>query len=207
MDTEKSIVIGIPTVGNVHWRFAADLMGLQLPMSAIALWQVRTMIDTARNKLVEKMLENKNATHLFMIDDDMTFKSDLLMRLISHDVDIVGALAFKRTPNYEPCVYKLKEGTEDHFPIFPAKYTEVDAIGTGGILIKREVFEKLDNPWFETWYAKDGTDKHWGVDFDFCLKAKTAGYKIYVDPEADMGHIGEAIIVDKEVYMKANNIT
>lgn len=205
VDIEKSIAIGIPTSGNIHWRFAADLMGLQLPMSTRVLWQVRTMIDTARNKLVEKMLEDIGATHIFMVDDDMTFQPDALKKLMAHDVDIVGTLAFKRTPNFEPCVYKLKEGTDDHYPILPAKFEEVDAVGTGGILIKREVFEKIKNPWFETWYAKDGSGKHWGVDIDFCKKAKAAGFKIHVDPEVELGHIGEAPIITKQTFLHVYN--
>jgi len=48
---EKTVAICIPTIGNLHWRFAADLMALQLPSNTRVIWQVRTMIDTARNLL------------------------------------------------------------------------------------------------------------------------------------------------------------
>ena len=205
MEKEKSIAIGIPTVGMLHWRFAADLMGLQMPMDVKVLWQVRTMIDAARNKLVEKAFEDITCTHLFMVDDDMTFQPDALIRLVDRNVDIVGCLAFKRVPGYAPCVYKKKEGTNDHFALLPGKFQEVDAIGTGGILIRREVFDKIKYPWFETWYSKDGNDTHWGVDFDFCLKAKAAGYKIHVDPEVEMGHIGEAPIITKKTFLQVYN--
>jgi len=198
---EKTVAICIPTIGNLHWRFAADLMALQLPSNTRVIWQVRTMIDTARNLLVKKALEDVTVTHILMIDDDMTFESDFLLKLIAHDVDIVGGLAFKRTPDYHPCVYKKINGTDDHTPIFPEVFQEVDAIGTGGILIKREVFEKLKYPFFETWYAEDNPDKHFSVDFDFCLKSKAAGLKIFVDPEASMGHIGEASIVTKQTFL------
>lgn len=199
---EKTIAIGIPTVGYLHWRFAADLMGLQLPMSAKVIWQTRTMIDTARNMLAIKALEDVTVTHILMIDDDMTFETDFLMKLIAHDVDIVGGLAFKRTPDYHPCVYKKKEGADKYLPILPRVFQEVDIVGTGGILIKREVFEKLKYPYFETYYDKENTDKHFSVDFDFCLKAKNAGFKLFVDPEAALGHIGEAPIITKETFLE-----
>lgn len=199
---DKTIAICIPTSGLVHWRFAADLMALQLPYSARVIWQVRTMIDTARNMLVQKALEDVTTTHLLMIDDDMTFKHDFLMNLLSHDVDIVGGLAFKRTADYQPCVYLKRKGTEDHFPILPQVFQEVDAIGTGGILIKREVFEKIPYPYFETWYNKNNPEQHFSVDFDFCIKAKKTGFKIFVDPSSEMGHIGETPIITKETFLK-----
>lgn len=199
---EKSVAICIPTIGNLHWRFAADLMALQLPCNTRVIWQVRTMIDTARNMLAKKALEDVTVTHILMIDDDMTFESDFLLKLIAHDVDIVGGLAFKRTPDYHPCVYKKIQGSEDHTPILPEVFQEVDAIGTGGILIKREVFEKLRYPFFETWYSENNSEKHFSVDFDFCIKSKTAGLKIFVDPDASMKHIGEAPLIGKEDFLK-----
>jgi len=201
MDKEKTIAICVPTTGLLHWRFAADFMALQLPFSTRVIWQVRTMIDTARNLLVKKALEDVTVSYIVMIDDDMTFKQDFLMRLIAHDVDVVGGLAFKRTPDYHPCVYKKKEGTDDHFPILPQVFQEVDAIGTGGIMIKREVFEKLKYPFFETWYDESNPDKHFSVDFDFCMKAKSAGIKLFVDPDAEMGHIGENPVITKETFL------
>ena len=196
---EKTIAIGIPTVGYMHWRFTADLMSLQLPMSTRVIWQTRTMIDTARNLIAMKALEDVTTSHILMIDDDMTFDHDFVMKLIAHDVDIVGGLAFKRTPDYHPCTYRKKD--DKYVPILPEVFQEVDIVGTGGILIKREVFEKLKYPYFETWYNKTNAEEHFSVDFDFCIKAKKAGFKIFVDPDALMGHIGEAPIITKETFL------
>jgi len=200
--TNKTIAIGVPTTGLLHWRFAADFMALQLPTDTKVFWQNRTMIDTARNSLVEKVLQDKEITHLLMIDDDMTFESDMLIKMLEHDVDIIGALAFKRTDDFRPCVYKLKEGTNDHFSVLPTAFQEVDIVGTGGMLIKRHVLEKIKAPHFETWYAKDGTNKHWSVDFDFCMKATKAGFKIHVDPAIRMGHIGESPVITEQSFLK-----
>ena len=164
------------------------------------------MIDTARNLIATKALEDVSTEYILMIDDDMTFDHDFLMKLISHDVDIVAGLAFKRTPDYHPCVYKAKPGTNEYIPILPNVFQEVDIVGTGGILIKRKVFEALKYPYFETWFDKENADKHYSVDFDFCIKAKNAGFKIFVDPEALMGHIGEAPIITKETFLEKMKI-
>lgn len=201
MTKDKTVAVCIPTIGLIHWRFTADLMALQLPFNTRVIWQVRTMIDTARNLLARKALEDVTVSHILMIDDDMTFQQDFLMKLVAHDVDIVGGLAFKRTADFHPCVYRKKPGQEDHFPVLPQVFQEVDAIGTGGLLIKRKVFEELKYPYFETWYDKNNPDKHYSVDFDFCMKAKAAGFKLFVDPDAAMGHIGETPIITRETFL------
>jgi len=42
---------------------------------------VRAMIDTARNNLIQETLKDPSYTHLLMVDDDMTFESDLALKL------------------------------------------------------------------------------------------------------------------------------
>ena len=194
----KKLAIGIPTFGRVDWQFASSLMGLQLLPETRVVWMVRAMIDTARNQLVQDTLSDPTYTHLLMVDDDMTFEPDFALKLIEHDVDIVGGLAFKRRTPYTPCVFEKKQDGQ-HYPILPEVFREVDAIGTGGILIKTEIFKKIKYPWFETYY--DDKNIHWSVDFDLCIKAKAAGFKIFVDPEAEMGHIGDPLVIKKEQFI------
>jgi hypothetical protein len=200
MEEKKfKVTIGIPTSGSVPWEFAASLMALRLLDHTRVVWLPRVMIDTARNTLVEEALKDTETTHLLMIDDDMTFNPDLLLSLISRNVDIVGSLAFKRRPGYEPCVYKAREDGE-LFPVLPTTFQEVDAIGTAGLLVNIDVFKSLKFPWFETYYDERG--RHWSVDIDFCKKAKAAGYKIYVDTIAEMGHIGDAPVITQADFLK-----
>lgn len=200
---DNKLIIGLPTNGNLDYRFASSLMGLTLTPETRVIWQVRSMIDTARNNLVTEALKTPEYTHLLMIDDDHVFKPDLAMRLLEHDVDIVGALAFKRRPEYEPCVYRMKEDN-NYYPIFPQIFQEVDIVGTGAMLIKLEVFKQLQFPYFETYYTKDNKHKHFSVDFDFCIKAKKKGFRIFVDPAAAIDHIGDPEIVNTQTFFKHN---
>jgi len=195
---KPKILVGVPTIGTNDYRFTLSLASLIIPDSSSILAIPRVMIDTSRNMCCEKLLEG-DATHLLFIDDDMTFDPYLLSNMLEHDVDIIGALAFKRREKYEPCVYNKKEDGL-YYPILPQIFQEVDVVGTGGMLIKREVIEKLKNPWFETYYDKQGT--HWSVDFSFCIKAKKAGFKIWVDPKIEMKHIGDAPLIGKSDFLK-----
>jgi len=197
-----NILIGLPTNGLNDYRFTLSLASLIIPENSTLMAIPRVMIDTARNMFCEKLLTMPEKTHLLMIDDDMTFEPDMLLRMLDHDVDIIGALAFKRRADYQPCVYQKKEDG-NHYPIFPQKFTEVDAIGTGAILIKREVIEKIKNPWFETFYDKKG--QHFSVDFDFSIKSKKTGFKIFVDPEIQCGHIGDGEVITKNTFIKYHN--
>jgi len=193
------VSIGIPCgSGTVDYRFASSLAALKVPDQTRIVWIPRVMIDTARNLIVEKTLEDLDYTHLLFVDDDMVFPSETLEKLLSHDKDIVGVQSFKRREMYEPCVYTLKESK--YYPILVNSFIDVDAIGTGILLIKTEVFKKVKFPWFETVYDKDKT--HWSVDFMFCRKAKKEGYKLYCDPDIEIGHIGDAPIKGKVDFLK-----
>ena len=194
------LAIGIPTMGQVDWRFASSLMALQLLPDTRVIWMVKTMIDTARNNLVQEAMKDSTYTHFLMIDDDMTFETDFALKLLEHDVDIVGGLAFKRRPDYHPCVYRQDQKDKKYYPILPEVFQEVDIVGSGGILIKMDVLRKMKYPWFYTNYDKDNV--HWSVDFRFCQEAKKAGFKIFVDPNSEMKHIGEAPLIGKSDFLK-----
>jgi hypothetical protein len=207
-EKQISLYLAIPTMGYVDFRFAMSLASLQVPENTQLMMSPRVMIDTSRNLIVERMLKTTSCSHLMMIDDDMIFPTDSIMKLLKHDVDVVGCLAFKRVPSYDPCVYRKKENNK-YYPILPNVFQEVDVIGTSGILIKREVLEKIHFPYFETFYDKEGLDFLKGnkvsVDFDFSNKAKKAGFKIFCDPEVQFQHIGEPEIVDQTTFLTHMN--
>jgi len=61
--------------------------------------------------------------------------------------------------------------------------TEVDAIGTGCIMIARRVLEDVKAPFMNV-YDENGIRKA-GLDLEFCKKAKSKGYKVW----AHLDHI------------------
>jgi hypothetical protein len=68
---------------------------------------------------------------------------------------------------------------------------EVGSVGTGVMLIKREVFQGMSEPWFDMPWQYDNRG-YMGEDVFFCKKAQELGFKVYIDHDVskEIGHIG-----------------
>lgn len=154
-----------------------------------------TYIHDSRNELVRRALED-GATHMLWLDDDMTFPPNAAFRLLKHDVPIVGCNYSTRTHPLFPVAIKHTGLSGDSDPtrldMVPSEdgLAEVEGIGFGCVLTKREVFEKIEFPWFENYYDEEHIAV--GEDVDFCSKAIKAGFRIMVDTELseEIGHVG-----------------
>ena len=164
----------------------------------------RTVIQWARDDLARTAIDKKSPfsdlpfTHFMWIDADQVFKPDLICQLARHDVDIASALYYHRRGAPKPVAFIRNEQDPTglkHFTLteIPPALVEVDAVGFGSMLIKREVFEKMGDPWFT---------KPWecGEDIAFCIGAKKAGFKIYLDGQYTVGHVGEAPVIGPSTY-------
>ncbi len=121
-------------------------------------------------------------THLFFVDSDVSFSQEVLDKLLAEDKDIIGAPYNMRTFPLQTTV-KFK----GEIPLIPFK---CDALGTGCMLIKMDVFRKLDRPWF-FFEPQTETSEGEGEDVWFCKKAREAGYEIWCQPQLQVSHIGE----------------
>jgi len=156
-----------------------------------------------RNYIAFQALNSKS-DYVLMIDDDMTFPPDTLDKLISNQKDIVGVAYHSRGSTDKikivPDIMSIAEVDKGKYINLETetdpKYKDVFecyATGTGIILIKCDVFRKIPQPWFEFTFFENGKCKE-GEDWNFCFKAKEAGFKIYCDPRISVGHIGEYIV-------------
>lgn len=171
------------------------MLGLKKPKGTVFAIVSRQFIDTARNSIVQLAL-NKGFTHVFFVDDDMTLHPDSLVRLLARKKDIVGGVYRIRgeTKKYVAClqrkgwIYHKLEGFKKE------GLHEVDAIGTGSLLITRKVLEKVWNKYkgfpFQISYKKHGGKLYSQTeDVNFCEKAQAVGFKIWADTTVRPGHI------------------
>ena len=73
---------------------------------------------------------------------------------------------------------------------------EVDWVGSGGLLIHKDVVEAIGwAPFRDVWNEQGGV-RDLGHDVNFCLRAKEKGFKVYVDTDVVSAH-GKFVYSDK----------
>ena len=219
MCTGHYTIATINTINNLRERkveaFLANLMN-------------ESLITRARNELVRMFLKNTDCTHLMFIDADMYFEDNAVGRLLDADRDIVCALYPKKEISWDRVRQAVEMNRKDlsyyasefvlNLPHGKTKVEldksgllEVRHAGTGFMLIKREVFEKLEQhvpeyrsstlqdptgkyikpiarQYFDT--SIDGTGALLSEDYHFCELWREHGGKVFVDLTIHLQHIG-----------------
>lgn len=151
-----------------------------------------------RNTIVKRFLET-DYDYLLMIDSDNIPPQNIL-ELADYDKDVIGGLcyAFMKNMIIPLCLKQNKEGSYDMMDVHKNEgLVEVDGIGSGVMMIKREVLENIPFP-FENTYDPEGI-KVRGLDIHFCEKAKKKGYEVWCHLDYKCSHW--SIIDLKQVYI------
>lgn len=164
-----------------------------------------SIITKARNSLINQFMES-DCTEMIFIDSDIHFKHQDILRIMAlgADKDIVCGSYPRRADDqkfFTDIYYNEHGGIE----LTETGLLRVERIGTGFMFIRRHVIEKMinDHPEWKYWvnvenkhhYAlfdfqvKNGA--YMGEDYLFCDRAAEAGFKIYVDPDINLGHYGQ----------------
>jgi hypothetical protein len=140
-------------------------------------------VDNARNKIVEEFLKS-DCSHLFFIDSDTIPPLNALRRLLAHDKPIISAI----TPIVEidekgDPWRKWNAVDEKDQHMKPNTGTRMaKGVGASCVMIKREVFEQLEKPWYRFVYKDDtGKDKMVSEDIYFTINCLSKGIKTYAD--------------------------
>lgn len=166
--------------------------------------------DVARNLAAEKLLEGEH-THILMLDADHKHPANIVQRLASWVIDdperlIVGGLNFRRGGNFDPCVGVIGVNGGFYTPYeWDDGLIEVDRLGTGSVLISREVFERLERPWF--YYPYDRVDEQFypSEDYPFSKKCREAGIRLWCDTGLVSPH-AMTTFVDENTYREHCNL-
>lgn len=182
-------------------------------------------IHSGRNKIATDVIGG-NTEWLFMIDSDMGFAADTVDRLIEAadptERPIVGGLAFAcksdgagdlfaRRYRACPTVYQMYEtDTEVGFvPMFDYprdQLVEVDGTGMACVLIHRSVLEKIYADHGDRWFnpievPKGPTGRtEFGEDLSFCIRARAAGFPIFIHTGIKTTHDKGGVFLDEGTY-------
>ena len=207
---QQHVMIAMPCYGGqltestfmsfIRWANTARQLDLN--------WSVETLtneslISRARNTLTARFLQNSQATHLMFIDADIGWEPQHLLLLLQANRDVIGGLYPMKSLPIKWCVNGL-DGAEqvDHLQ-------EVSKTGTGFLLIRRSVFERLNGhpatkpftndlglpaeldqhmrTYFDT-AVRDG--RYYSEDWTFCENWRDLGGQVWVDRRINLRHTG-----------------
>lgn len=207
MNRKPIVALGLPTFDMVHADFALSLASMIAATRHEVMFgfchSKATWVAHARNLIVEGA-QGIGADWLLWLDSDMTFPKETLLRLLSHDRDIVGATYVKKKPPYDTINKALpKYGeTRGQFKNVPANgLYEMIGLPFGVMLMRMSVFDALPKPWFH-YRHHEGELKMEGEDYLFCDEIRAKGKQIWLDAALSMyvGHIGTKVYRPKEAY-------
>jgi len=185
----------------IKWANTCRQLGIDWTMETMTN---ESLISRARNTLTAKFLYNKESTHLMFIDADIGWEPWHLLVMLNRDVDVIGGLYPMKSLPVKWCVNGF-DGAEEG----PDGLQEVSKTGTGFLLIKRHVFEKLDahpatkpfmndiglpvelNPFMKTYFdTAVRENRYYSEDWTFCENWRDIGGKVWVDKRVLLRHTG-----------------
>ena len=204
-------LIAIPSMDQVPALFAQSLSMLQKVGDCVVAFQVGSLVYTARNHLAMRAI-GLGSDYVLWLDSDMVFPADVLEHFINtmeeKNIDILSGLYFRRVPPYTPTVFSKIYHDEygvhcKEFDEIPTEIFEVEALGFGCVCMKTSVLVDVFSKHYDLFTPMEGV----GEDIAFCVRAKECGYKIYVDPTFDLGHVGHQMITREfaEQYRSVKN--
>ena len=188
----------------IKWSNTCRQLGLEWTMETMTN---ESLISRARNTLVAKFLANPESTHLMFIDADIGWEPWHLLVLLNRDVDVIGGLYPMKTLPVKWVVNGF-DGAEEG----PDGLQEVSKTGTGFMLVKRHVFDKLNahpavrpfnndiglpkelDQHLKTYYdTAVRENRYYSEDWTFCENWRDLGGKIWVDKRVLLRHTGSFV--------------
>jgi hypothetical protein len=238
MSEKMKLVVATPCFGGqVTSIYASSIFALQRAVHGMANLELKVLlrdgdalITRARANLAAMFLDDPEATHFLFIDADIGFKPEQVFRLIECGADVVaGCYPIKRI-NWDKAARAIQSGRAD-VPAASLDYvleiedpdrivvvngfTRVRYAGTGFLMIRRHVFEKMcaaypalqffrehsldalaDSPnrfaLFEC-MIDPATKTYLSEDFAFCKRWTDIGGEIWADLESRLDHVGPSV--------------
>ncbi|TFL16430.1 hypothetical protein [Jannaschia formosa] len=207
---DVSLMVATHSFGSVTPPYAQSLAVLT---GHLAMWRVShsvlllqdPFVDRGRDRIAAAFL-GSGFSHLLMLDADIQFEPTDVARLVAANRPLVaGAYRYKNDTGH--FAVSFPEGAQDGCQFDDeAQALEVDGVGAGFMLIRREVFERIEaatpdlayvtrNDGVETRFHgffdqdRDG-DQRVGEDIAFCRRWQAVGGKVHVCPDIRLTHWG-----------------
>jgi GT2 family glycosyltransferase len=205
----RSLVLGWIHGGNVRAEFMDSVLGTiwadpatSRLISRYETFSAGAHLAAARNQIAAQFLAKGTEPWLWMLDTDIVFEPELLLRLAAtadtQTRPLVTGLYFTTTTGGLPLVPMIYDHEPSGTPEFtpcqdwaPGTVVKVGGCGAGCLLIHRRVLKAIGGEWFS---EVTGQGRLFGEDLSFCIRAIAAGFTIHADTGARAGHVKSAIV-------------
>lgn len=202
----KKILIAVPCMDMVSARFAQSLATLRKVETCTLSFLTGSLVYDSRNKLAGYAIEGE-FDYILWLDSDMVFQPDTLERMMKildehSEIDILSGLYFRRGQPFSPVAFDKLEINEENDCVFedmhevPEELSEIAGCGFGCVLMRTECLFDISAKYGAVWFTPLGNV---GEDCSFCIRARNEGYKIYMDPSIQLGHMAYAPVT-RELY-------
>jgi hypothetical protein len=159
----------------------------------------RQPFAAARNNAVQGVLlgENMEDVSIMWVDSDIILPLDAITRLASYGKDFITGIYFQRGDTHWPLIAHYNEEIDSFNWIirWPKNVVApIDGCGFGCVLTSMKMLRDMEPPWFK--YEK------FSEDLSFCVKAKKAGYQLFVDTSVLCGHLADPVPIKFEDYVE-----
>ncbi len=215
--------MAVPVYGGLDPFFAQSLVKLVGAPSCNMALRVHpgdSLVSRARNSLTADFLES-DCTHLLFIDSDLVFSGDHIAHMLGHfakpEVKVVGGCYPKKQ---EGDVHWVCNGCLEERQARADGLLEVRYVGTGFMMIAREVFDAMiyrfgeelrytpdhrkDRDEYDFWSVgtyryPDGSKRYLSEDWFFCQRwlditgSSGSPNQVWLDTRVILKHVGTAV--------------
>jgi hypothetical protein len=213
MAEEIGVLIATHSHGYVTPAFAQSLWKAGAALAAQGLKHYAmifedSLVDRGRDRAAAAFLAS-DFTHLLFIDADTEFEPEAILALLAADKPLIAGAYRKKNERNEFAIAFLEDCHETLHQCPEAGAIKIARAGTGFMMIKREVFEKIAAAHPEIAYTdnshRDGSRAmhaffehlvrdglRWSEDFTFCERWRNLGGDVWLHPFVEFGHWGPA---------------
>ena len=201
------LLIAVPTMDFVPVQFLQSLTALERKLKDDGVWFEEciisgTLVYMARDKLAGKAV-NEDFTHVLWLDSDMVFGPNLLEDLQMCRKPFVSCVYNGRRPGYQSCIFKSIDLTHiERFESYPREPFEIEGCGFGAVLMEVDMLKAVFTN-FKTCFTPLPS---LGEDIAFCFRARDLGYKLYAEPNVQLGHVGHIVIYPEDREKWKDNV-
>ena len=202
-----SVFIGIPAGRDLQVRTVKSLLATQAKCMKlgidchVGMVSGSAVVQWARDEVVDLFLES-GSNRLFWIDSDMAWEPEQFIRLLAMSKLREVVCAAYTSKNDQPTFY-INHDKDVGLVAGEYGLVEIWGIGLGFTVMQRNVIEELacrarkikDEATGKSMASVFRVDtfegKRRGEDMAFFADVRELGYKVWLDPTVDLGHIGQ----------------